>query len=123
MLYIRKKSDGILVGSFGLKYYQMGGWNIEIDAATLLSNLDIPLKRHKKFIQDLDGKSKVRILLAQALFGNPDLFLLDEPTNDLDTETIRWLEDYLANYEKTVIVISHDRHFLDAVCTHICVVI
>jgi len=98
----------------------MGGWNIEIDAATLLSNVGIPSKQHKKLMQDLDGKSKVLILLAQALFGNPDLLLLDEPTNNLDPETIRWLEDFLANYENTVIVVSHDRHFLDAICTHIC---
>lgn len=122
-LYTKKifsEQDGILVSELELKYEQMGGWNIDIDAATLLSNVGIPSKQHKKLMQEIDGKSKVRVLLAQALFGNPDLLLLDEPTNDLDLETIKWLEDFLANYDNTVIVVSHDRHFLDAVCTHIC---
>lgn len=114
------EKDGIIAGELELKYEQMGGWNINIDAATLLSNVGVPTTQHKKFMQEMDGKFKVRVLLAQALFGNPDLLLLDEPTNDLDSETIRWLEDFLADYENTVIVVSHDRYFLDAVCTHIC---
>lgn len=122
-LYAKKnfsEKDGLLAGELELKYEQIGGWNINIDAATLLSNVGVPSTQHKKLMQKMDGKFKVRVLLAQALFGNPDLLLLDEPTNDLDSETIRWLEDFLADYENTVIVVSHDRYFLDAVCTHIC---
>lgn len=114
------EKDGIIAGELELKYEQMGGWNINIDAATLLSNVSVPSTQHKKLMQEMDGKFKVRVLLAQALFGNPDLLLLDEPTNDLDSETIRWVEDFLADYGNTVIVVSHDRFFLDAVCTHIC---
>ena len=98
----------------------MGGWNIDIDAAIILSTVGIPNKQHKTLMQEMDGKFKVRVLLAQSLFGNPDLLLLDEPNNDLDPKTIRWLEEFLANYENTVIVVSHDRYFIDAVCTHIC---
>ena len=97
----------------------MDGWNAESEAAALLSNLGIPEKLHNSLMFELDGKQKVRVLLAQALFGNPDVLIMDEPTNDLDYETIAWLEQFLANYENTVIVVSHDRHFLDAVCTHI----
>jgi ATPase subunit of ABC transporter with duplicated ATPase domains len=97
----------------------MNGWNAESDAAALLSNLDIDEAHHYTLMKDLDGKQKVRVLLAQALFGTPDVLIMDEPTNDLDYETIQWLENFLANYENTVIVVSHDRHFLDAVCTHI----
>lgn len=122
-LYAKKnfsEQDSIKAGELGIKYEQMGGWNIESDAATLLSNVGIPSKQHKKLMKEMDVKSKVRVLLTQAIIGNPDLLLLDEPTNNLDSETIRWLEDFLANYENTVIVVSHDRHFLDAVCTHIC---
>ena len=89
------------------------------DAAALLSNLGIPEGLHYTAMADLDGVQKVRVLLAQALFGNPDVLIMDEPTNDLDYETILWLEQFLANYDNTVIVVSHDRHFLDAVCTHI----
>ena len=97
----------------------MGGWNADSEAASLLSNLEIPEQLHYTLMSDLDGKQKVRVLLAQALFGNPDVLIMDEPTNDLDYDTIMWLEDFLANYENTVIVVSHDRHFLDSVCTHI----
>jgi ATPase subunit of ABC transporter with duplicated ATPase domains len=97
----------------------MNGWNAESDAATLLSNLEIEAEHHYTLMGEMDGKLKVRVLLAQALFGNPDVLIMDEPTNDLDFETIGWLENFLANYENTVLVVSHDRHFLDAVCTHI----
>jgi len=97
----------------------MNGWNAESDAASLLSNLGIKEQYHATLMKDLDGTQKVRVLLAQALFGNPDVLIMDEPTNDLDYETISWLEHFLANYDNTVIVVSHDRHFLDAVCTHI----
>jgi ATPase subunit of ABC transporter with duplicated ATPase domains len=112
-------SDGERVGVLQVAYEEMDGWNAESEAATLLSNLGIPEKLHNSLMLELDGKQKVRVLLAQALFGNPDVLIMDEPTNDLDYETIAWLEQFLANYENTVIVVSHDRHFLDAVCTHI----
>ena len=111
--------DSDRVGELQIKYEEMNGWNAESDAATLLSNLDIHEEHHYTLMKDLDGKQKVRVLLAQALFGNPDVLIMDEPTNDLDYETIQWLEHFLANYDNTVIVVSHDRHFLDAVCTHI----
>lgn len=107
------------IGELQVQYEEMNGWNAESDAAALLSNLGIKEDTHYTLMKDLDGKSKVRVLLAQALFGNPDVLIMDEPTNDLDYETISWLENFLANYENTVIVVSHDRHFLDAVCTHI----
>ena len=97
----------------------MGGWTAESEAANLLSSLGIPEDMHYTNMADLDGKTKVRVLIAQALFGSPDVLIMDEPTNDLDFETIGWLENFLANFENTVIVVSHDRHFLDAVCTHI----
>ena len=97
----------------------MNGWNAESEAAALLSNLEIAEDLHYKLMSELDGKQKVRVLLAQALFGNHDVLIMDEPTNDLDYDTIMWLESFLANYDNTVIVVSHDRHFLDAVCTHI----
>ncbi|MDO5509408.1 MAG: ATP-binding cassette domain-containing protein [Weeksellaceae bacterium] len=113
------EADGIKAGELGVIFEEMGGWNAETDAATLLSNLGIQEEDHYKLMQDLDPKSKIRVLLAQALFGNPDVLILDEPTNDLDVETITWLEDFLADYENTVIIVSHDRHFLDTVCTHI----
>ena len=112
-------SDGERVGVLQVVYEEMDGWNAESEAAALLSNLGIPEKLHNSLMFELDGKQKVRVLLAQALFGNPDVLIMDEPTNDLDYETIAWLEQFLANYENTVIVVSHDRHFLDAVCTHI----
>jgi ATPase subunit of ABC transporter with duplicated ATPase domains len=102
-----------------LQFDEMNGWNAESDAATMLSNLEIGAEHHYTLMADLDGKLKVRVLLAQALFGNPDVLIMDEPTNDLDFETIGWLENFLANYENTVLVVSHDRHFLDAVCTHV----
>ncbi len=114
------EEDGIKAGELGVEYEEMGGWNAESDAATLLSNVGIESDMHYTLMGDLDNKAKVRILIAQALFGNPDVLILDEPTNELDVQTISWLEDFLANYENTVIVVSHDRHFLDAVCTHIC---
>jgi ATPase subunit of ABC transporter with duplicated ATPase domains len=112
-------ADSNRVGELQIKYEEMNGWNAESDAAALLSNLDIDEAHHYTLMKDLDGKQKVRVLLAQALFGTPDVLIMDEPTNDLDYETIQWLENFLANYENTVIVVSHDRHFLDAVCTHI----
>ena len=112
-------SDGVRVGELQIEFEEMDGWNAESDAASLLSNLEIPEHLHHEPMADLDGKQKVRVLLAQSLFGNPDVLIMDEPTNDLDYDTIMWLEGFLANYDKTVIVVSHDRHFLDAVCTHI----
>ncbi len=112
-------ADGEKVGLLQVDFEEMDGWNAESDAASLLSNLEIHEHFHHDSMRDLDGKLKVRVLLAQALFGNPDVLIMDEPTNDLDYETILWLEDFLANYENTVIVVSHDRHFLDSVCTHI----
>lgn len=112
--------DGVKAGELGIIYEEMGGWNAESDAGTLLSNLGIKDDAHYKMMSELENADKVRVLLAQALFGNPDVLILDEPTNDLDIETISWLEDFLAEYENTVIVVSHDRHFLDAVCTHTC---
>ena len=111
--------DGVKVGELGATYEEMGGWTAESDAANLLSSLGIKEEWHFTKMADLDNKAKVRVLLAQAIFGNPDVLIMDEPTNDLDFETIGWLENFLANYENTVIVVSHDRHFLDAVCTHI----
>ena len=112
-------ADGERVGELQIEFEEMDGWNAESDAASLLSNLEIPAQLHQSSMADLDGKQKVRVLLAQALFGNPDVLIMDEPTNDLDYDTIMWLENFLANYDNTVIVVSHDRHFLDAVCTHI----
>ncbi len=111
--------DGIKAGELGVIYDEMGGWNSEADAQTMLSNVGINDDMHWQMMSELENKDKVRVLLAQALFGNPDVLILDEPTNDLDISTIAWLEDFLADYENTVIVVSHDRHFLDAVCTHI----
>lgn len=113
------EEDGIKAGELGVQYEEMGGWNAETDASALLSSAGIDPEMHYTLMGDLDNKAKVRILLAQALFGNPDVLILDEPTNELDVYTISWLEDFLGNYENTVIVVSHDRHFLDAVCTHI----
>ncbi len=107
------------IGELQLQFDEMNGWNAESDAATMLSNLEIGAEHHYTLMGDLDGKLKVRVLLAQALFGNPDVLIMDEPTNDLDFETSGWLENFLANYENTVLVVSHDRHFLDAVCTHV----
>lgn len=107
------------IGELQVAFEEMNGWNADSDAAAMLSNLGIDESLHYTLMKDLDGKQKVRVLLAQALFGNPDVLIMDEPTNDLDYETISWLEGFLANYDNCVIVVSHDRHFLDAVCTHI----
>ena len=113
------EEDGIKAGELEGLFAEMDGWNAESDAATMLSNLGIKEDLHNRLLKELDGNQKVRVLLAQALFGNPDILLLDEPTNDLDLETITWLENFLADYEKIVLVVSHDRHFLDTVCTHV----
>lgn len=107
------------IGELQVQFEEMNGWNADSDAAAMLSNLGIKEEFHYTLMKDLDGKQKVRVLLAQALFGNPDVLIMDEPTNDLDYETITWLENFLANYDNCVIVVSHDRHFLDSVCTHI----
>lgn len=112
-------ADGERAGELENRFAEMDGWNAESDAATLLSNLGINENLHYKLVKELDGNQKVRVLLAQALFGKPDILLLDEPTNDLDIKTVAWLEDFLAAYEATVLVVSHDRHFLDSVCTHV----
>ena len=111
--------DSDRVGVLQLEYEEMDGWNAESSAAALLSNLEIKEENHYRLMSELDGIQKVKVLLAQALFGNPDVLIMDEPTNDLDFETIKWLENFISNYENTVIVVSHDRHFLDSVCTHI----
>jgi len=113
------EADGIRASELEETFAEMGGWNAESDAAELLSGLGIKEAMHHTLMSEISGKEKVRVLLAQALFGNPDNLLLDEPTNDLDLETVMWLENYLANFENTVIVVSHDRHFLDSVCTSI----
>lgn len=113
------EKDGERVGILQVDFEEMDGWNAESNAASLLSNLGIEPSHHYQMVKDLDGKQKVRTLLAKALFGNPDVLIMDEPTNDLDYETISWLENFLANYDNCVIVVSHDRHFLDSVCTHI----
>ncbi|KPH11320.1 ABC-F family ATP-binding cassette domain-containing protein [Chryseobacterium sp. ERMR1:04] len=111
--------DGIKAGELGVVYEEMGGWNSESNAQTMLSNVGIKDDMHWQVMGELENQDKVKVLLAQALFGSPDVLILDEPTNDLDIETIAWLENFLADYENTVIVVSHDRHFLDTVCTHI----
>jgi ATPase subunit of ABC transporter with duplicated ATPase domains len=111
-------ADGIRASELEEKFAELEGWNAEADAAALLSGLGIKEDRHYMLMGDLSGNEKVRVLLAKALFGNPDNLLLDEPTNDLDLETVAWLEDYLSKFENTVLVVSHDRHFLDSVCTH-----
>ncbi|PZF71115.1 ABC-F family ATP-binding cassette domain-containing protein [Taibaiella soli] len=113
------EEDGIKAGELEGLFAEMDGWNAESDAATLLSSLGIKEDQHYRLLKELDGNQKVRVLLAQALFGNPDILLLDEPTNDLDLQTIAWLENFLADYDKIVLVVSHDRHFLDAVCTNV----
>jgi ATPase subunit of ABC transporter with duplicated ATPase domains len=115
--YDDKNADRI--GELQVQFEEMNGWNAESDAGAMLSNLGISADMHYTLMGEMEGKMKVRVLLAQALFGNPDVLIMDEPTNDLDFETISWLENFLANYENTVIVVSHDRHFLDSVCTHI----
>ncbi len=113
------EDDYMRAGELEAEYGEMGGYTAESDAASLLSSLGVKEDVHHKLVKDIDGNQKVRVLLAQALFGNPDILLLDEPTNDLDLETIAWLENFLADYDKIVLVVSHDRHFLDAVCTHV----
>ncbi len=113
-------ADGLKASELEAEFAEMDGWNAESDAAQLLGDLSVGIEHHTKLMKDLTGKEKVKVLLAQALFGNPDLLLMDEPTNDLDVETISWLENFLADFQNIVIVISHDRHFLDAVCTHTC---
>ena len=110
--------DGIRVAELEDKFAEMGGYTAESDAATLLSGLGIREQKHNLLMGQLSGKEKVRVMLAKALFGNPDNLLLDEPTNDLDLDTVQWLEQYLSEFEHTVLVVSHDRHFLDSVCTH-----
>jgi ATPase subunit of ABC transporter with duplicated ATPase domains len=112
-------ADGHRAGELENQFAEMDGWNAESNAATLLSNLGIKEEFHYQLVKDLDNTQKVRVLLAQALFGKPDILLLDEPTNDLDIHTVTWLEDFLASYEAIVLVVSHDRHFLDTVCTHV----
>ncbi len=113
------EADGIRAGELEAEFGEMGGYTAESDAASLLSDLGVEEKYHSILLKDITGVMKVRVLLAQALFGNPDILILDEPTNDLDVQTISWLENFLADYENIVIVVSHDRHFLDAICTHV----
>ncbi len=113
------EADGIKASELEAEFAEMNGWNAQSDAAALLSGLGIPEDRHFMLMKELSGNEKVRVLLAQAIFGNPDILILDEPTNDLDIHTISWLEDFLLEFKNTVIVVSHDRHFLDTVCTHI----
>jgi ATPase subunit of ABC transporter with duplicated ATPase domains len=114
------EADGIKASELEGEFAEMNGWNADSEAAEMLTNMGVMPAMHTRLVKDLTGKEKVKTLLAQALFGNPDILLLDEPTNDLDVETISWLENFLADFTNTVIVISHDRHFLDAVCTNIC---
>lgn len=113
------EADGIKASELEAEFAEMNGWNAQSDAAALLSGLGIPESEHYNLVKDLNGSQKVRVLLAQAIFGNPDILILDEPTNDLDLKTVGWLEDFLLEFKNTVIVVSHDRHFLDTVCTHI----
>ncbi len=113
------EADGVRVSELEEEFAEMEGWNAESDAASMLSGLGIRESEHEKLMKDVSGDLKVRILLAQALFGDPDILILDEPTNDLDASSIKWLEDFLLDFKNTVIVVSHDRHFLDTVCTHV----
>ncbi len=113
------EADGHRAAELEIQFAEMGGWDAESNAASLLSDLGVKEDLHQKKMSEISGKEKVRVLLAQALYGNPDILLLDEPTNDLDVETITWLENFLADFQNTVIVVSHDRHFLDSVCTHV----
>ena len=114
------EEDGIRAAELENEFAELGGWEAESEAETLLNELDIPSEYHDMKMGELDAKRKVRVLLAQALFGNPDVLLLDEPTNNLDLKTVRWLENYLLDFENTIIIVSHNRHFLNKVCTHIC---
>lgn len=113
------EADGIKASELEAEFAEMNGWNAESDAAALLSGLGITEEDHYRLVKELSGNQKVRVLLAQAIYGNPDILILDEPTNDLDLQTVSWLEDFLLEFKNTVIVVSHDRHFLDTVCTHI----
>lgn len=113
------EEDGIKAAKLEERFQDLDGWNAESDAATLLNNLGIPVADHYKLMKEIEAKDKVKVLLAQSLFGNPDILLLDEPTNDLDLKSIEWLQEFLINFENTVIVVSHDRYFLNKVCTHI----
>ena len=113
------EEDGMKAAKLEERFAELDGWNSEADASQLLNELGIETENHYKKMSELEGKEKVKVLLAQALFGNPDILLLDEPTNDLDLKTINWLEEFLINFENTVIVVSHDRYFLNKVCTHI----
>jgi ATPase subunit of ABC transporter with duplicated ATPase domains len=113
------EADGIKASELESEFSEMNGWNAESDAASLLSGLGITEEDHFKHVKELSGNQKVRVLLAQAIYGNPDILILDEPTNDLDIHTVSWLEDFLLEFKNTVIVVSHDRHFLDTVCTHV----
>jgi len=113
------EEDGIKASELEAEFAELNGWNAESDAASLLSGLGIPEEDQGKLVKELSGAQKVRVLLAQAIYGNPDILILDEPTNDLDIHTVSWLEDFLLEFKNTVIVVSHDRHFLDTVCTHI----
>jgi ATPase subunit of ABC transporter with duplicated ATPase domains len=113
------EADGIKASELESEFSEMNGWNAESDAASLLSGLGITEEDHYKLVKELSGNQKVRVLLAQAIYGNPDILILDEPTNDLDIHTVSWLEDFLLEFKNTVIVVSHDRHFLDTVCTHV----
>lgn len=113
------EADGIRASELEAEFAEMNGWNAHSDAAALLSGLGIPEDDHMRLVKELSGSQKVRVLLAQAIFGNPDILILDEPTNDLDLQTVTWLEDFLLEFKNTVIVVSHDRHFLDTVCTHV----
>ncbi len=114
------EEDGLRAAELETEFAEMGGWEAESEAAQMLDGLGIPVKFHEKKMEEIEDNLKVRVLLAQALFGNPDILLLDEPTNHLDLESVHWLEDFLANFNNTVIVVSHDRHFLNTVCTHVC---
>ena len=114
------EEDGLRAAELENEFAEMGGWEAESEAAQMLDGLGIPTELHDKKMEDIEDNLKVRVLLAQALFGNPDILLLDEPTNHLDLESVHWLEDFLADFNNTVIVVSHDRHFLNTVCTHIC---
>ena len=114
------EEDGLRAAELETEFAEMGGWEAESEAAQMLDGLGIPTDLHDRKMEEIEDNLKVRVLLAQALFGNPDILLLDEPTNHLDLESVHWLEDFLADFNNTVIVVSHDRHFLNTVCTHIC---
>ena len=114
------EEDGVKLGELEAEFMELNGWDAESDAESLLNSLDIPKQLNNELMKNVDSKIKVKVLLAQALFSNPDNLILDEPTNNLDLKTIRWLEDFILNFENTIIIVSHNRHFLNKVCTHIC---